>query len=40
MWLEKGYFVYILSSQRRVLYVGVTNNLQLRAWQHKTGAVE
>ena len=40
MWLEKGYFVYILSSQRRVLYVGVTSNLQLRVWQHKTGAVE
>jgi len=40
MWLEEGYFVYILSSQRRVLYVGVTSNLPLRVWQHKTGALE
>ena len=40
MWLEKGYFVYIMSSQRRVLYTGVTNNLPFRVWQHKTCAVE
>jgi len=40
MWLEKGYFVYIMSSQRRVLYVGISSNLPLRAWQHKTGAFE
>jgi putative endonuclease len=40
MWLQKGYFVYIMSSQRRVLYVGITSNLPLRVWQHKTGAVE
>ena len=40
MWLEKGYFVYIMSSQRRVLYVGISSNLPLRVWQHKTGAFE
>jgi len=40
MWMQKGYFVYIMSSQRRVLYVGITSNLPLRVWQHKTGAVE
>ena len=40
MWMQKGYFVYMMSSQRRVLYVGVTNNLPLRVWQHKIGAVE
>jgi len=40
MWMQKGYFVYIMSSQRRVLYVGITNNLPLRVWQHKTGAAE
>lgn len=40
MWLEKGYFVYIMSSQRRVLYTGISSNLPLRVWQHKTGAFE
>jgi len=40
MWGQKGYFVYIMSSQRRVLYVGVTSNLVRRVFQHKTGAVE
>ena len=40
MWAQKGYFVYIMSSQRRVLYVGVTNNLVRRAFQHKTGVFE
>jgi len=29
-----------MSSQRRVLYVGVTGNLVRRVFQHKTGAVE
>jgi putative endonuclease len=40
MWLPKGYFVYIMSSQRRVLYVGVTNNLVRRAFEHKTAVLE
>jgi len=40
MWLQKGYFVYIMSSQRRVLYVGISSNLPLRVWQHRTGALE
>jgi len=40
MWVQKGYFVYIMSSQRRVLYVGITNNLPLRVWQHKTRVLE
>jgi len=40
MWLQKGYFVYIMSSQRRVLYVGISSNLPRRVWQHKTGALE
>ena len=30
------YFVYILASQSRVLYVGVTNNLERRVHEHKT----
>ena len=35
---EHRYFVYIMSSQTRVLYIGVTNNLDLRVQQHKAGA--
>ena len=30
-----GYCVYILSSHTRVLYVGVTNDLERRLWEHK-----
>ena len=31
------YYVYIMSSRRRTLYVGVTNNLGARVLQHKSG---
>lgn len=33
----KNYFVYILASKRNgTLYIGVTSNLKLRVWQHKS----
>ena len=32
-------FVYILASKTRVIYVGVTNDLVRRVWEHRTGAV-
>jgi putative endonuclease len=32
----KTFFVYILSSKSRNLYVGVTSELAVRLWQHKT----
>ena len=35
----KPYWVYILSSRNRVLYVGVTNDLQRRIAQHKSRLV-
>ena len=36
---ERRYSVYIMASQRNgTLYVGVTNNLAVRAFQHRTGA--
>lgn len=30
-----GAYVYILGSKSLALYVGVTNNLEARVWQHK-----
>jgi putative endonuclease len=37
---EKRYYVYILASKSRVLYVGVTGFLMARLMQHKTGEVD
>jgi putative endonuclease len=34
----KTFFLYILASRRRVLYVGVTNNLERRLAEHRSGA--
>ena len=36
----KQYYVYILSSISGVLYIGVTNNLKRRVWEHKQGLTE
>jgi putative endonuclease len=36
--MAKIYYVYILSSQRRVLYIGITSNIEQRIFQHKTHA--
>jgi putative endonuclease len=33
----RDYFVYILASRGRRLYIGVTNNLELRVAQHRQG---
>jgi putative endonuclease len=37
---EKRYYVYIMSSQGRVLYVGMTGFLTSRVLQHKSGETE
>ena len=36
--MNKTYYVYILSSQSRVLYIGLTSNIEERLFQHKTHA--
>ena len=33
-----SYYIYILSSRSRTLYVGVTNHLVRRVFQHKEGS--
>jgi putative endonuclease len=40
MYKEYEYFVYILASKSRTLYIGVTNNLRLRIQQHKAGTAD
>ena len=36
----KQYFVYILSSHTKTLYIGVTNDLVRRIWEHREGLVD
>lgn len=36
----KQYFVYILSSRNKVLYIGSTNNISRRTYEHKLGLID
>lgn len=38
--MKKSYWLYILSSKSGTLYVGVTNNLAKRVFQHKHGLIK
>ena len=40
MMRDKTYYVYIMSNQSRTLYIGITSNIQKRAWQHKCHQIE
>jgi putative endonuclease len=35
----KAMYVYVLASRTRRLYVGVTNDLVRRVWQHRSGGI-
>jgi putative endonuclease len=37
---DRHYFVYIIASISRVLYIGMTGNLRKRVWEHKNGIFE
>ena len=37
--MPSGFFVYLLASKSRTLYVGVTNDLERRMYEHKQGLV-
>jgi putative endonuclease len=37
---ERRFFVYIMSSLSRTLFVGSTNDLHRRVHQHKAGAIK
>jgi len=41
LFMNNSYFVYIVSNKiRTTLYIGVTNNLQRRIYEHKQGLIE
>ena len=37
---QRQYYVYILANKMRRLYVGMTNDLERRVWEHRTKAAE
>lgn len=38
--MSKTYYVYIMASKSKTLYVGVTNNLERRVYEHKQKLLE
>ena len=37
---RRYYFVYMVASKSRVLYIGMTNNLERRLFEHKKDMIE
>jgi len=38
--MNKNYFIYFLTNKSNTLYIGVTNNLQKRIFQHKNKLIK
>ena len=38
--MGKSYYIYIITNKSNTLYIGLTNNLRKRLWEHKNKLVE
>jgi putative endonuclease len=38
--MERWYYTYIMASATGTLYIGITNNIEGRVRQHKSGEIE
>ena len=38
--MDREYWVYIVASRSGTLYIGMTNNIERRVWEHKNGVFE
>lgn len=38
--MSHTYYVYIMASRTKVLYTGVTNNLERRVWEHRNKSIK